>query len=114
MAHSWVVPALWPWRNNKYPPAVTRVDEWTNEETGVGAAMAAGSHALKGICALFVKEPTIKSNFKMVSTSKNSLYNTILQEPKFNSIPILISKRTSPKRFVITVSIPALYDLVLP
>lgn len=32
-----------------YNPAVTKVEEWTNAETGVGAAMAAGSHAEKGI-----------------------------------------------------------------
>jgi hypothetical protein len=30
-------------------PAVTRVEEWTRAETGVGAAIAAGSQALKGI-----------------------------------------------------------------
>jgi len=34
------------------------VEEWTSEETGVGAAIAAGSHALKGICALFVDAAT--------------------------------------------------------
>lgn len=33
---------------------MTNVEEWTNAETGVGAAIAAGSHAEKGICALFV------------------------------------------------------------
>jgi len=36
-------------RINKYTPAVTRVDEWTKAETGVGAAIAAGNHAEKGI-----------------------------------------------------------------
>jgi len=36
-------------RTKKYTPAVTRVDEWTSAETGVGAAMAAGSHAENGI-----------------------------------------------------------------
>lgn len=35
-------------------PAVTRVEECTNAETGVGAAIAAGSQAENGICALFV------------------------------------------------------------
>ena len=30
-------------------PAVTKVEECTRAETGVGAAMAAGSHALNGI-----------------------------------------------------------------
>ena len=42
-------------RINKYTPAVTNVDEWTRAETGVGAAMAAGSHAEKGIWALLVQ-----------------------------------------------------------
>jgi hypothetical protein len=30
------------------------VDEWTKAETGVGAAIAAGSHLENGICALLV------------------------------------------------------------
>lgn len=38
----------------KKTPAVTKVEEWTKAETGVGAAMAAGSQAEKGICALLV------------------------------------------------------------
>jgi hypothetical protein len=41
-------------RINKYTPAVTKVEEWTNADTGVGAAMAAGNQAEKGICALLV------------------------------------------------------------
>lgn len=36
-------------RINKYTPAVTSVDEWTSEDTGVGAAMAAGNQAENGI-----------------------------------------------------------------
>jgi len=36
-------------RISKYTPAVTRVEEWTSADTGVGAAMAAGSHAENGI-----------------------------------------------------------------
>jgi hypothetical protein len=35
-------------------PAVTSVDEWTRVDTGVGAAMAAGSHELNGVWALLV------------------------------------------------------------
>lgn len=35
-------------------PAVTRVDEWTRAETGVGAAIAAGSQLENGTCALLV------------------------------------------------------------
>lgn len=41
-------------RTNKYTPAVTKVDEWTKADTGVGAAIAAGNQAEKGIWALFV------------------------------------------------------------
>lgn len=41
-------------RISKKIPAVTRVDEWTSADTGVGAAIAAGSHLEKGICALLV------------------------------------------------------------
>jgi len=40
--------------SNRKIPAVTKVEEWTNEETGVGAAIAMGSHELKGNCADFV------------------------------------------------------------
>lgn len=41
-------------RINKKTPAVTSVEEWTRADTGVGAAIAAGSHLEKGICALLV------------------------------------------------------------
>ena len=41
-------------RINKKTPAVTRVEECTRAETGVGAAIAAGSQAENGIWALFV------------------------------------------------------------
>jgi hypothetical protein len=64
---------LYKWRNIKYTPAVTKVDECTREETGVGAAIAAGSQALNGIWALLVKAPAVKRIFKVMSTSINSL-----------------------------------------
>jgi hypothetical protein len=48
------------YRKIKYTPAVTKVEEWTNADTGVGAAIAAGNHALKGIWALFVHPAIIK------------------------------------------------------
>lgn len=35
-------------------PAVTKVEEWTREDTGVGAAIAAGSQEEKGSWALLV------------------------------------------------------------
>jgi len=43
---------------------VTRVDEWTSAETGVGAAIAAGSQAENGICALLVEADNIKMRTK--------------------------------------------------
>ena len=36
-------------RISRYPPAVTRVEEWTRALTGVGAAIADGSQDEKGI-----------------------------------------------------------------
>lgn len=41
-------------RINKYTPAVTKVEEWTSAETGVGAAIAAGNQEEKGIWALLL------------------------------------------------------------
>jgi len=46
-------------RIKTYTPAVTRVEECTSEETGVGAAIAAGSQDEKGYCALLVIVPKI-------------------------------------------------------
>lgn len=49
-------------RITRNTPAVTRVEEWTSEEIGVGAAMAAGSQLLNGNCALLVNLPKIKNS----------------------------------------------------
>jgi hypothetical protein len=38
------------------------VEEWTSAETGVGAAIAAGNQAEKGIWALLVQADNIKIN----------------------------------------------------
>jgi hypothetical protein len=46
-------------------PAVTSVEEWTNADTGVGAAIALGNHDEKGICALFVIPVKIIKNAKI-------------------------------------------------
>lgn len=48
-------------RIKRYTPAVTKVEEWTKAETGVGAAMAAGSQDEKGVWALLVNLASIKS-----------------------------------------------------
>lgn len=52
-------------------PAVTKVDEWTNAETGVGAAIAAGNHALNGSWALFVCVNTTKKTKKYIEAEKD-------------------------------------------
>ena len=41
----------------RYTPAVTIVAAWINAETGVGPAMASGSHTYSGICADFPVQP---------------------------------------------------------
>jgi hypothetical protein len=46
-------------RISTYTPAVTRVDEWTRADTGVGAAIAAGNQEQNGIWALLVMAPEI-------------------------------------------------------
>lgn len=46
-------------RININTPAVTNVDEWTKAEIGVGAAIAIGSHAENGNCALFEQAASI-------------------------------------------------------
>src|SRR5579863_6431479 len=42
----------------RYTPAVTIVAAWMRAETGVGPAMASGSHTYSGICALLPVHPS--------------------------------------------------------
>ena len=44
-------------RANRYNPLVTMVAAWMSADTGVGPAMASGSHTNSGICALFPVAP---------------------------------------------------------
>lgn len=86
-------------------PAVTKVDECTKEETGVGAAIAAGNQEEKGTWALFV--------IKAIITKKNKKKKPILASKISRSQKILKKtienkKKTSPNRFTRKVSIPAL------
>ena len=62
---------------NIYTPAVTRVEEWTSEETGVGAIIAAGNQEEKGIWALLV-----------IPAKRMSTENQILIPNKYTSFPI--------------------------
>lgn len=54
---------------------MTKVEEWTKAETGVGAAIAAGNHAEKGIWALFVMAATAKIQIKKYAPSASNLTN---------------------------------------
>jgi hypothetical protein len=52
-----------------YTPAVTIVAAWINADTGVGPAIASGSHTYSGICALFPHAPMNSSNPIPVATA---------------------------------------------
>jgi len=97
---------LWK-RISKKTPAVTNVDEWTRADTGVGAAIAAGSQAEKGICALFVMAAIII--ITIIIREKFVLFKIrISHVPVEDSKAILTRISTSPIRLDKTVSIPAL------
>lgn len=82
------------------------MDECTSADTGVGAAMAAGSQLIKGYCALFVmaattsKEESIRSLKEDQGQSGNQW--VLIDHAMENKIKI------SPNRFVIAVIIAAL------
>lgn len=63
-------------RINKNTPAVTRVDECTRAEIGVGAAMAIGSQAENGYWALFDEAASI---IMIIMINGNSLFNEKFQ-----------------------------------
>lgn len=73
-------------------PATTKVEEWTKEEMGVGALIAANNQALKGNWALFTELPTIKM--------RNPIFNMVLDHID-RSISIIKKriKNRSPIRF---------------
>jgi hypothetical protein len=93
---------------------VTKVDEWTRALTGVGAAIAAGSHLENGICALFVMAATI---IKIICDEVRSicclvtLIFIIYQCPWFSVSAIAIKSKASPTRFDRAVNMPAANDL---
>lgn len=95
----------------KYTPAVTSVEECTNADTGVGAAIAAGSQVENGICALLVMAAII------IVVAINTLIEKDLKEkfqcPAINAHEIARINKASPIRLVKAVIIPALKDLLL-
>lgn len=86
-----------------YTPAVTKVDECTSAEIGVGAAMAIGNHAENGNCALFEQAAINNNNIVIIEYSsfiENFQLFVIIIKPIDNKI------RISPIRFVIKVIDP--------
>lgn len=78
-------------------PAVTRVDECTNAEIGVGAAIAIGNHAENGNCALFEQAATSNSNIII------NIYSSFICNLQFCIIiiiPMDIKIIMSPIRFL--------------
>ena len=73
---------LGPRRIRRYTPAVTRVEEWTRAETGVGAAIAAGNQALKGIWALLVEAARTRLSTRISEIGSGvNLAGTRFQDP---------------------------------
>lgn len=98
-------------RIRRNTPAVTNVDECTRADTGVGAAMAAGSHAENGIWALLVMPAIVIVKVTHVERWKSHIL-MIIQWPWSTIIPMEIKIVTSPIRFARIVSIPALSDFM--
>lgn len=91
-------------RITKNTPAVTRVEECTSEEIGVGAAIAAGNQLLNGNWALLVNLPRIKKTSNTVGI-KNIFSIKILLLSNKDAKTII--KNPSPNRLVIAVFILA-------
>lgn len=97
-------------RISKNTPAVTSVEEWTKAETGVGAAIAAGSQLEKGIWALFVIAAIkIEIIIKLFRGEDQMLKMYQLLELSVQAIAT--RRATSPIRLVRAVIIPAPKDL---
>lgn len=91
-------------------PAVTRVDECTSADTGVGAAMAAGSQLEYGTWALFVIAASMIPSHLYVTILSFIRWSVGSQSPLFMVITIDMRRNMSPNRLVIIVNIPALND----
>jgi len=89
-------------------PAVTRVEEWTRAETGVGAAIAAGSHLIKGNCALLVIAATI--NIDAINKCEGVDQGNKGTQCEFKHHAIVKRINKSPNRLVIAVIKAAPWD----
>ena len=79
-------------RIRRYTPAVTKVEEWTRAEIGVGADIAAGSQAEKGnwalldIAAIIRNNIIIKLNFSFIQK-----FQFVIENIRAIDIRIIIS-----------------------
>jgi hypothetical protein len=85
---------------------VTKVEEWTRAETGVGAAIALGNQVEKGICALLVK--VVVNNINII-VEVNHFLSITFHLIKKKLILILHKNSISPKRFIKKVKVPELF-----
>lgn len=85
------------------------MEECTRAETGVGAAIAAGSHAEKGTCALLViADKKIRNKTRLGTSLSSRLKTSVRQVICLSRKEILKRIPTSPNRLVKAVSSPAL------
>lgn len=79
------------------------MEECTSADTGVGAAIASGSHLQKGNWALFVMAAIVSS----LTQSQEQFRSKMCQVPLCARIAILRIMATSPRRLVSAVASPA-------
>ena len=78
-------------------PAVTSVEEWTKEEMGVGADIAAGSQLEKGNVALLVKMMKTKNSKKIKRFFFTEAYSIKLKKNKNKISPKRLVKKVKPE-----------------
>lgn len=86
-------------------PAVTNVEEWTKEEIGVGAAIAAGSQGENGKSADLVDRAIKSSRAIKVSEILDSIIKWVFTLEDHQKM-IKITKKQSPRRFIKIVKVP--------
>ena len=79
-----------------YTPAVTMVAAWISADTGVGPAIASGSHTYSGICALFPHAPT-NSSTPIPAATPGVTWSTCPITPAMLSVPKLANSQAIPR-----------------
>jgi len=83
---------------------VTKVEEWTNAEIGVGAAIAAGNQGENGKIALLVIKATVSNAEEQLKIPKS--IKTEVLKFMYMTETIEIIKKQSPRRLIKTVNNP--------